>query len=110
MAAANWLQLLAVIALVAAGTRLIGPYLAAVFGDAEPVDGDEVPRRATAPGDRIFSPIERVIYRFCGIDPNREQRWTAYGASLLAFSLVSVLFLYALLFTQVGTAAPSGVS
>ena len=100
MSAANWFQLLAVLALVAGGTRLLGPYLAAVFGDAEPVDGDELPRRAKAPGDRVFNPIERVIYRLCGIDPDREQRWTAYGASLLAFSFISVVFLYALLRLQ----------
>jgi K+-transporting ATPase ATPase A chain len=100
MSGASWLQLLAVVVLVAAGTRLLGPYLAAVFGDADPVDGDEQPRRAEAPGDRFFSPIERTIYRLCGVDPDREQRWTAYGASLLAFSLVSVLFLYALLRLQ----------
>ena len=54
-------------------------------------------QRAKAPGDRFFDPIERLIYRLCGVDPNREQRWTGYGASLLAFSLVSVLALYALL-------------
>jgi K+-transporting ATPase ATPase A chain len=100
MTGTAWLQLLAVVVLVAAGTRLIGPYLAAVFGDAEPVDGDEQPRRSPAPGDRFFGPIERLIYRLCGIDPDREQRWTAYGASLLAFSLLSVLFLYALLRLQ----------
>ena len=74
MSGAAWLQLLALVVLLAAGTRLIGPYLAAVFGDAEPVDGDEQPRRAAAPGNRIFNPIERVIYRLCGIDPDREQR------------------------------------
>jgi K+-transporting ATPase ATPase A chain len=100
MSGAAWLQLLAVLALVAVGTRLLGPYLAAVFGDAEPVDGDEQPRRASAPGDRFFGPIERVIYRSCGIDPEREQRWTTYGASLLAFSAVSVVFLYGLLRLQ----------
>jgi len=100
MSGTAWLQLLAVLVLVAGGTRLLGPYLAAVFGDAEPVEGDEVPRRAAAPGDRFFGPIERAVYRLCGIDPDREQRWTAYGASLLAFSAVSVAFLYALLRLQ----------
>ncbi len=40
--------------------------------------------------------IERPIYRLCGIDPTREQRWTTYAQSLLAFSAVSVLVLYGL--------------
>ena len=100
MSGAAWLQVLALLVAVADGTRLLGPYLAAVFGDADPVDGDENPRRAKAPGDRFFEPIERFIYRLCGIDPDREQRWTGYGASLLAFSLMSVLFLYAMLRLQ----------
>ena len=44
----------------------------------------------------MFSTIERPIYRLCGIDPDREQRWSTYAYSLLAFSGVSVLVLYAL--------------
>ena len=89
MRASSWLQLLAIVALVAAGTRLLGPYLATVFGDED-----------HAPGDRLFTPIERGIYRLVGIDPTAQQRWTGYAASVLAFSLLSVLGLYALLRLQ----------
>ncbi|MEY2444942.1 MAG: potassium-transporting ATPase potassium-binding subunit, partial [Ilumatobacteraceae bacterium] len=49
-----------------------------------------------APGDRFFGPIERFIYRVCGIDDRREQRWNVYALSLIAFSLISMLGLYAL--------------
>ncbi len=52
--------------------------------------------RPKAPGDRIFLPVERLVYRLCGIDETREQRWNTYALSLLAFSLVSVLVLYLL--------------
>ena len=69
----------------------LGRYLAAVYG-AGP-DGH-------APGDRAFAPIERVIYRVLGVDHRREQRWSAYAVSLLAFSLASMLGLYALLRLQ----------
>ena len=61
--------------------------MAAVYGVRE--DG-------TAPGDRFFNPIERFIYRVCGIDHKREQRWNVYALALVAFSLVSVLVLYAM--------------
>ncbi len=44
-----------------------------------------------APGDRVFCPVERLIYRICRVDPEREQRWTVYALSLLAFSVVSFL-------------------
>ena len=41
--------------------------------------------------------LERAIYRIVGVQPADHQRWTKYLSSLLAFSAVSVLFLYALL-------------
>ncbi|MCC5582043.1 potassium-transporting ATPase subunit KdpA [Microtetraspora sp. AC03309] len=39
--------------------------------------------------------FERVIYRLIGVQPDTEQRWTVYARSVLAFSAVSILFLYA---------------
>ena len=82
MAAASWFQILAVVALIAAGTRVLGPYLTNVY------DG------SSSRADKVFGPVGRVIYRICGIDEKREQRWSVYALSLLAFSLVSVLFLF----------------
>ncbi len=32
------------------------------------------------------SPVERLVYRVCGVDERREQRWSVYAFSLLAFS------------------------
>jgi potassium-transporting ATPase potassium-binding subunit len=40
------------------------------------------------------SRVERVIYRLIGADPKSEQSWGAYARSLLAFSAISVLFLF----------------
>jgi K+-transporting ATPase ATPase A chain len=82
MTAAGWLQLALVVVLVGAGTRVVGPYLAGVYGEGRTW------------GDRVFSPIERLIYRICGVDERREQRWNSYALSLLAFSLFSVLILF----------------
>jgi len=41
------------------------------------------------------SRVERGIYRLVGVNPAAEQTWGVYARSLLAFSAVSVLFLYA---------------
>ena len=41
--------------------------------------------------------VEGVLYRVMGVDPKADQRWPVYARSLLAFSAVSVLGLYALL-------------
>ena len=40
------------------------------------------------------SRVERVIYRLIGADPKSEQSWGAYARSVLAFSAVSILFLF----------------
>ncbi len=42
----------------------------------------------------LLRPLERLVYRLCGIREDAEQRWTQYAASVLAFSLVSFLFVY----------------
>jgi potassium-transporting ATPase potassium-binding subunit len=38
--------------------------------------------------------IEKLIYRLIGANPKAQQPWHAYGRSVLAFSAVSVLFLF----------------
>jgi K+-transporting ATPase ATPase A chain len=44
----------------------------------------------------VLRPVEKLVYRVCGIREDSEQRWTRYTASLIAFSLVSFLFVYAI--------------
>jgi len=53
--------------------------------------GDYMYRVYTSEKD---SRAERVIYRLIGADPKSEQTWGAYARSLLAFSSVSILFLF----------------
>ena len=65
-------------------TKPLGLYMAHVF---------EGERTFLHP---LLRPLERLIYRLCGIREDAEQRWTQYAASLLAFSLVSFLFVYAI--------------
>jgi K+-transporting ATPase ATPase A chain len=45
---------------------------------------------------RAGAPVERLFYRLAGVDPTREQSWFLYTMSMLAFSLVGFLSLYAL--------------
>jgi K+-transporting ATPase ATPase A chain len=44
--------------------------------------------------------VERAIYRATGVNPDADQKWGTYLRSMLAFSAVSVLFLYAMLRLQ----------
>ncbi|MCX5068937.1 potassium-transporting ATPase subunit KdpA [Micromonospora lupini] len=40
------------------------------------------------------SRVERGVYRLVGVNPTAEQTWGVYARSVLAFSAVSILFLY----------------
>ena len=46
--------------------------------------------------NRIGAPLERLLYRICGVDPAREMRWTQYALALLAFNLLGAAVLYLL--------------
>src|ERR1039457_1818393 len=83
MSGASWLQYVVFFVLIAISTPLLGNYMYRVY------------RGGSAPGDRFFLPVERLIYRVCGIDPDSEQRWNVYTISLLVFSLAAALLTYA---------------
>ena len=84
MTTSSWLQFAALVIALAVTVPFLGRYLASVFGGG------------AAPGDRVFGPVERILYRLTGVDAELEQRWPTYATSLLAFSAVSVLALFAL--------------
>jgi len=48
------------------------------------------------PLDRLAGPLERLIYRGCGIRSEVEMNWKEYAAALLSFSAAGWLVLYAL--------------
>ncbi len=50
-------------------------------------------------GDRHLK-VERVLYRACGINPDRQQDWRNYLVALLAFTVVSIAFLFGLFTLQ----------
>src|SRR6266852_2855009 len=80
--AAGWLQFALLFAALAACYVPLGNYLARIF---------------TATNHWR---VERGIYKLCGIDPEADMRWSVYVRSMLAFSFVSVLFLYLIEGTQ----------
>ncbi|HEY7063499.1 MAG TPA: potassium-transporting ATPase subunit KdpA [Chloroflexota bacterium] len=50
--------------------------------------------------DPVLGPVERLLYRVCGVDPAVEQGWKLYTASVLLFNLAGLLFLFALMRLQ----------
>jgi K+-transporting ATPase ATPase A chain len=46
--------------------------------------------------DPVMRPIERTIYRLCGIHPEVEETWVEYAVSMLLFSMIGMVVLYAM--------------
>lgn len=82
------LQILIFCAVLVLITKPLGAYIARVF------------RGEKTLLDPLFKPVERLIYRLCGIDPDREMRWTTYTAAMLIFNFVGLFLLYAILRLQ----------
>jgi potassium-transporting ATPase potassium-binding subunit len=74
--AAGWLQFALLFAALAACYIPLGNYIAHIFTS-----------------DKDWR-VERAFYRVMGIDSKADQKWSTYVRSILAFSAVSVLFLY----------------
>jgi K+-transporting ATPase ATPase A chain len=85
----GWLQLALFCGLVWALTKPVGLYLVRVL---EP-DG-----RTWL--DRPLRPVERLVYRILRTVPGQQQDWKQYARSLLLFSLIGLLFTYAVLRLQ----------
>ena len=82
MTANGWLQIGLYALVILAITKPVGLYLFRVYeGDRQPLP-------------RVLGPVERLLYRLCGVDPRKEQDWKRYGASMLLFSLVTMLVTY----------------
>ena len=69
-------------------TPILGTYIAKVM---------EGERTILSP---VLRPVERGIYRVCGIDETHEQGWKGYAVSVLVMAGVAILALYAMLRLQ----------
>ena len=84
MTANGYLQLGLYVVLLLALAKPLGAYMARVY-EGRP-----------AVLNRLGAPLERVLYKVCGIDPQREMRWIEYAVAALAFNIVGLLVVYAL--------------
>ena len=50
--------------------------------------------------DKILGPLERLIYRLCGIDPTVEMSWKHYAYAVLAVNFLGLIVVYGLLRLQ----------
>jgi len=83
MTANGYLQLAFYVVVLIAASVPLGAYMANVY-------------EGRSAATRLGAPLERLIYRLCGINPGEEMHWTRYALATLWFSLFGVLAVYAL--------------
>ena len=82
MSQADWAQILLYLSVLLLCVRPLGAYMAAVY------EGNP-PR-----GIRFLAPLERVIYRSCGVKTDVESNWKQYAIAMLCFHVVGFVALY----------------
>ena len=78
MSANGWLQFVLFSLILLASVRPVGIYLARVL------EGERTWL------DPVLRPIERLIYKLCGIKADKEMNWREYAYSVLGVSAVSI--------------------
>jgi K+-transporting ATPase ATPase A chain len=78
-----WLEIALYVGALVALVKPLGAYMFQVY------EGE-----ATL-ATRVLGPLERAIYRVCGVDAKRAMNWKAYALAMLAFQIVGLLAVYA---------------
>src|SRR5262245_12308232 len=82
MTTINAVEILVYLAIIVAITPLMGGYMKRVFS-----------------GDRTFldpllRPVERFVYRICGVDASKDQSWVDWTVTMLIVNAASLVILY----------------
>ena len=88
MTASGWFQIALYLLVIFLIAKPVGIFLARVFN------------REKTFLDPFLRPVEKLVYRLCGVDETREMRWTEYAVAMLLFSGVSMALLYLIERTQ----------
>jgi K+-transporting ATPase ATPase A chain len=82
MTANGWLQIGLFFVVLLAVTKPLGVFMARVFAGEKTFL------------DPVLRPLERLLYRICGVDEKTEMDWKEYTVAMLLFSGVSMALLY----------------
>ena len=84
MTANGLFQLLFYLVVLVALAKPLGAYMARVYEN----------RRLAL--DRVLGPLERLIYRLCGVRITDEMGWKTYAAAMLLFNVLGLIVVYGL--------------
>jgi K+-transporting ATPase ATPase A chain len=84
--------------MTANGLLQVGLYLAVLLALAKPLGAFMARVYDGKPTwlDPVVRPIERLVYRACGVDPDVEMNWKTYTVAMLLFNALGMLVVYAL--------------
>jgi K+-transporting ATPase ATPase A chain len=80
----SWLQLIFYIVVLLALAKPLGSFMARVY-EGQPTFLDPV-----------FGPVERLIYRICGVNPKEETNWKVYALAVMLFNGLGLVVVYGL--------------
>jgi potassium-transporting ATPase potassium-binding subunit len=84
MTTSAWMEIALYFVVVLALVKPLGWYMARVYS-GQPCGLD-----------RIFGPVERMIYRLSGIHPETEMHWPIYATTMLVFNFLGIVAVYVL--------------
>ena len=82
------LGLIIFIAIVLASAWLLAPYIVRIF------------KRAPSRLDRLLNPVENLIYKITGVDPNHTMGWIEYFLSALLLNIIQMVIAFVILTFQ----------
>ena len=80
----SWLQLIFYLVVLIALAKPLGMFMARVYQSERTFL------------DPILRPVEKLIYRLCGVRPDEEMNWKVYAIAMLLFNCLGLLVVYAL--------------
>ncbi len=84
MTTINFLEIVVYLALIIAVTPILGRYMQKVFSSEKTFL------------DPVLRPVERGIYRICGVDASKDQSWIDWTVTMLIVNAASLVILYAM--------------
>ena len=82
MTAINFIEILVYLAIIVAITPIVGRYMTRVFAGEKTFL------------DPVLRPIEKGIYRVCGVDAGKDQTWVEWTIAMLVVNAASLVILY----------------
>ena len=79
----SWLQLIFYMVVLIALAKPLGTFMAHVY------QGEHTFL------DPLMRPLEKLIYRLCGVKPDDEMNWKVYAVAMMLFNVLGLLVVYA---------------